>query len=150
MEEIQKWFENRGFTRIECDWATALFVDDNGTSIEIIVVHNAKGKNFYRLFCAGQDNGGMLMKYFHAFVSSEEEMDKYLAECANIPETCDGFKHPEDQCQRCGGRNGSWHAPNELWNKIITNPETLIICPRCFQDLADKAGIATHCIVDRL
>ena len=50
-------------------------------------------------------------------------------------------EHPEDFCNDCGNPNVVWYAPNELWNKLCEKPE--IICPKCFQDRADKAGIPT-------
>ena len=47
--------------------------------------------------------------------------------------------HPENFCWQCGHPNVTWYAPNELWNKLCKGYE--IICPRCFQDRADKDGI---------
>jgi len=47
--------------------------------------------------------------------------------------------HPESNCHDCGGRNPTWYAANELWNKLCGRTE--IICPSCFQGRADKAGI---------
>jgi len=50
-----------------------------------------------------------------------------------------GSSHPENFCWQCGHPNVTWYAPNELWNKLCKGEE--IICPRCFQERADKAGI---------
>jgi hypothetical protein len=52
--------------------------------------------------------------------------------------------HPERYCHSCGRRNiWSWHVDSELWNKAIGNPDG-ILCPVCFVDSAEKAGIAGH------
>lgn len=53
--------------------------------------------------------------------------------------------HPEDYCHRCGGRNVySWHAPDEVWNRISEAgllPTSEIVCPQCFTDLARQVGV---------
>lgn len=53
--------------------------------------------------------------------------------------------HPEDYCHRCGGRNVySWHAPNEVWNRLAETgllPSSEIVCPQCFTDLARQIGV---------
>ena len=49
--------------------------------------------------------------------------------------------HPEAHCQKCGGKNPTWYAPNRLWNKVTGNPAGLIICPKCFQYMADALGL---------
>ena len=48
-------------------------------------------------------------------------------------------EHPEDFCNDCRHPNITWYAPNELWNKLCERYE--IICPKCFQQRADKKGI---------
>lgn len=58
-----------------------------------------------------------------------------------------GMTHPEDTCERCGGRNLRWHAPSPLWNAVMRDPATgldewSIVCPRCFAALAEANGIA--------
>lgn len=47
--------------------------------------------------------------------------------------------HPENFCNQCGTKNPTWYSPNELWNKLCEEWE--IICPKCFQERADEAGI---------
>lgn len=47
--------------------------------------------------------------------------------------------HPEYYCNDCLNPNVIWYAPNDLWNKLCKQEE--IICPKCFQDRANKAGI---------
>lgn len=55
-------------------------------------------------------------------------------------ETCPvhpDFAHPEAACQRCGGPNPVWSAPNDLWNAVMgtaDNPrgEGVIVCWSCF------------------
>lgn len=56
--------------------------------------------------------------------------------------------HPEAFCNKCGSKNPSWHAPNELWNKVTGNPAALIICPSCFEEIAEKLGFNVHTVVD--
>lgn len=48
--------------------------------------------------------------------------------------------HPEDTCQRCGGRNPVWYAPNYLWNGVMGSPNG-IICPTCFYVAASNRNI---------
>lgn len=48
--------------------------------------------------------------------------------------------HPEAICERCGGPNVVWFAPNDLWNRVIGSPEG-IVCPRCFVLAAEAKGI---------
>lgn len=50
--------------------------------------------------------------------------------------------HPEDHCQRCGGPNVIWFAPNELWNRVVGSPNG-ILCPVCFIKMAEAMGIST-------
>lgn len=38
---------------------------------------------------------------------------------------------PQDVCQRCGGANVVWFAPNKLWNEAMGS-EGGIVCPSCF------------------
>lgn len=47
--------------------------------------------------------------------------------------------HPEYYCDDCKQRNPTWYAPSEIWNKLCKREE--IICPVCFQNRADAAGI---------
>jgi len=50
--------------------------------------------------------------------------------------------HPEDFCHRCGGRNATWFAPSPLWNLAVrAKGEPEILCPVCFIQLAEEAGI---------
>jgi hypothetical protein len=45
----------------------------------------------------------------------------------------------EDTCQRCGGPNVVWFAPNYVWNEVIRDG-TNFLCPNCFVVLAELAG----------
>ncbi len=48
--------------------------------------------------------------------------------------------HPEDRCDRCGGRNMKvWHVDNALWNRIAG--DFSILCPICFAELAELSGM---------
>ena len=49
--------------------------------------------------------------------------------------------HPEDFCHRCGGRNITWYADSDLWNKF--DPPESIICPICFVIEAEAGGVKT-------
>lgn len=53
--------------------------------------------------------------------------------------------HPEARCHRCGGWNARWFAPSPLWNLVMrseaTEDEPGIICPACFNALAEAQGI---------
>lgn len=46
--------------------------------------------------------------------------------------------HPEDYCQKCKGKNTTWFADNDIWNKVMKGESENIVCPRCFLELADK------------
>lgn len=57
--------------------------------------------------------------------------------------------HPENHCNRCGGKNVPWSAPSPLWNQVMRGGDINgewqhdeIICPTCFADLAEQAGVA--------
>ena len=57
-------------------------------------------------------------------------------------------EHPEKHCHRCQGTNVSWSAPSPLWNAVmrggsINGDEWYngIVCPTCFAELADSAGV---------
>jgi len=46
--------------------------------------------------------------------------------------------HPEDRCQRCGGRNvKSWFVASHEWNRVMDPGE--ITCPQCFTEAWAKA-----------
>lgn len=50
--------------------------------------------------------------------------------------------HPEDFCGKCGRPNVVWFAPSPLWNKAVrAKGECEILCPVCFVQLAEAAGI---------
>lgn len=47
--------------------------------------------------------------------------------------------HPEDFCERCKRPNCTWFAPSPIWN--AAHCEWDILCPICFVQLAEAAGI---------
>lgn len=49
--------------------------------------------------------------------------------------------HPEEKCEKCGGPNVTWFAPNELWNLATNNERHVIWCPVCFVKAAEAAGV---------
>lgn len=58
--------------------------------------------------------------------------------------------NPEDRCHRCGGPNVVWFAPSPLWNQVMRGgsingvaPWSGIVCPTCFVQLAEAAGVAS-------
>jgi len=44
--------------------------------------------------------------------------------------------HPENRCERCGGRNVRWYADSDKWNAYSGNDS--ILCPICFVLAADE------------
>lgn len=51
--------------------------------------------------------------------------------------------HPENCCERCGGRNVVWYADNDLWDEVIARNPTCIdgvLCPICFIEVAEEQG----------
>lgn len=88
------------------------------------------------------------VKWQHAnFVPTANEEREFTARLYNV-ESMHVFRpqdfeqsHPEDYCQQCGGKNVVWSADNDLWNELINNREG-IICPQCFQKLADAKGVS--------
>ncbi len=94
------------------------------------------GHDHNRLFCAVCLNAAtgahVCGKYPCAFVSPVSEPPK------DEPREA----HPEDRCKRCGGKNITWFAPNSLWNRAVrAHNEPEIVCPICFVELAEAAGI---------
>lgn len=47
--------------------------------------------------------------------------------------------HPENMCERCGGRNITWHTDDDLWNKYSNG--TSVLCPICFAKACEDQGI---------
>jgi hypothetical protein len=47
--------------------------------------------------------------------------------------------HPEAFCERCGRPNVTWFAPSAVWNRAV--PKGGILCPVCFVQSAERAGI---------
>ncbi len=64
--------------------------------------------------------------------------------CMNQKTKWEKMPHPEYRCDGCGNLNPTWHAPSELWNRITGHPPGLVICPKCFQDIAEKQGIVVE------
>jgi hypothetical protein len=54
---------------------------------------------------------------------------------------------PETMCRCCLGPNVTWHAPNELWNRVMrkegegSEPYNGLICLACFASLAEQDGV---------
>lgn len=57
-----------------------------------------------------------------------------------IEQTPPAAGHPEAICQRCGGPNPIWHAPSDLWNRVMGGPNG-IVCPTCFILLSVPHGL---------
>lgn len=50
------------------------------------------------------------------------------------------MSHVEETCQRCGGPNPVWYAPDDIWNATVRTDGTDewgILCPLCFALLAE-------------
>lgn len=62
-----------------------------------------------------------------------------------------GAQDAEETCHKCGWPFIHWSAPSPLWNEVMrggdinAGPEPYmgIICPSCFMQLTEEAGIAT-------
>lgn len=60
-------------------------------------------------------------------------------------------RHPEDTCHKCGQPFINWSAPSPLWNEVMRGgdinnspePYSGIVCPSCFMQLAEDAGVGT-------
>lgn len=75
---------------------------------------------------------------------------KKMLESKNDPKAASTFVYAtsgmlsESICQICNGVNPVWHAPNELWNKVMRggkkgNPDKYdFVCPNCFAKEAQK------------
>jgi len=51
-------------------------------------------------------------------------------------------EHPEDRCERCGGKNiKPWFAPSPIWNEVV-GYDFGILCPQCFTEIAEAKGVA--------
>jgi hypothetical protein len=50
--------------------------------------------------------------------------------------------HPEDNCQRCGGRNITWFVDGDRFNTACNRSE--IVCPTCFV-LAHERATGMRC-----
>lgn len=50
--------------------------------------------------------------------------------------------HGSELCEQCGRSYVTWHATQPLWERVRTSSSGLL-CPRCFEHLAEKAGVRT-------
>lgn|GEM_PF-5698638 len=71
--------------------------------------------------------------------TSCEQIQSYISLIHNVKSE---KEHPEDFCQECLGRNPTWSAKNELWNNVVGSPNG-ILCPQCFESLAESKNIKT-------
>lgn len=52
------------------------------------------------------------------------------------------LRHYGERCQQCGRRMPLiWWSPTPLWCELVTNSGGGCLCPRCFDRIADAAGI---------
>jgi hypothetical protein len=74
--------------------------------------------------------------WLRAIVAEARSVRAALAPVSSSGEAESGA-HPEDFCDRCGGRNVKpWFAPSDVWNAVVGD-EWSIICPQCFVELAE-------------
>lgn len=63
-------------------------------------------------------------------------IDRLEAELVKLRGT---YEHPESFCDECGGKNITWYADNDLWNKVMGD-RGAIVCPLCFAKIAEATG----------
>lgn len=69
-----------------------------------------------------------------------ERMQETARYIPDHPATEQKAQHPEQTCEKCGGSNIVWFAPNELWNAHAMAKGFGILCPVCFVNLAEADG----------
>jgi len=55
--------------------------------------------------------------------------------------------HPEDFCDRCGGKNISWQVESDRWNaatEALKLSSEVVLCPSCFVQ-GHEAATAMTC-----
>ena len=71
-----------------------------------------------------------------------ERIEELGAEVERLKRYDGNDEHPENRCQRCGGRNlHNWYADSDEWNKVVGDTFG-VLCPFCFAELASEVGIA--------
>lgn len=66
-----------------------------------------------------------------ALIAQAREANRLRGEVEGLRLLQGNGEHPEDKCQKCGGRNISWFVRNETWN-AVAGSEGGILCPICF------------------
>lgn len=60
-----------------------------------------------------------------------------VAVAARLAELEGNDDHPENRCERCSGRNITWYADSDLWNKYAADAS--VLCPLCFAKAVEAA-----------
>lgn len=71
-----------------------------------------------------------------AAVEPADQVDTPVENPVTVP-------HPEDFCQRCGGRNIIWNVDSDRYNTAVNRSE--IVCPTCFV-LAHESATGMRCV----
>jgi hypothetical protein len=84
LQTLTELFEKYGFTKLICPFAVGLYNSaELEIDIEVIIVHNKSGENFYRLYAAGEERNGLLT-YYHSFVKNEEELKDFIEKAKGL------------------------------------------------------------------
>ena len=92
---------------------------------------------------------GIVCDHDDKFIDSGDEGTSHCVYCRCLAAEADVVRlrklegsddHPEHRCGRCGGRNTIWYADSDVWNRVAGNYS--ILCPICFCELGEEAGIA--------
>lgn len=113
----------------------ANWLEMNGKAQLEMPGHAPSGRKFLR-------NAAVLRAYLDRLPEKPEW--KSQAELAKERDAGWIHFHPEDFCQRCGGRNITpWFAKSELWNRVA--PRDVIWCPQCFVKIYEQTTDEKPC-----
>lgn len=84
LQKLTELFEKYGFTKLICPFAVGLYNSaELDIDIEVIIVHNENGENFFRLYAADEYKNGLLT-YYHSFVKNEEELKEFIEKAKGL------------------------------------------------------------------
>lgn len=84
-------------------------------------------------------NSGRALEYVRKAVLRALKEDGYMGGAMDKSRDAG---HPEDRCEKCGGPNVTWFAPNHLWNEVARTQDCdPMLCPVCFIKAAEEKGV---------